>query len=496
VFDKLLSLGLDYFSRQHSSRLITRVSHNVGACSSVVMTVSTSLGRDVLTLIGLTAVMVYQDPVMSLLALSIGPPLVLGMIGIVKRIRDLSKAELGAHATVNANTQEAMQGIRIVKSFTLEQQMRERVGEAVDQVEERANTVNRLVSSRTPLMEALGGISIGLVTIYAGLQTIAFGKTPGEYMAFITAFLLAYAPAKRLAGLNVSLQRQLIGVRMMYELLDLPEGQPELPDAVALSRAQGRIALADVTFGYAEARPVLKSVSIEAEPGKVVALVGPSGAGKTTIVNLIQRFYDPWSGRVTIDGFDVRKATLASLRRQISFVSQDTFLFSGSIRENIAMGRADATAREVEAAAEAANAIGFISELEDGFDTLVGENGALFSGGQRQRIAIARAILKDAPILLLDEATSALDTESERQVQIAIQRLMKGRTTIVIAHRLSTIARADRTYVIEAGSVVESGSHSSLLARDRLYARLFGPVAPEPAQLEAEDLATHWEISG
>jgi ATP-binding cassette subfamily B protein len=418
------------------------------------------------------------------------------MIGVIKRIRELSKSELSAASAINANSQEAMQGIRIVKSFTLEQQMRDRVGEAIDQAEERANIVNRLVSSRTPLMETLGGISIGLVTIYAGWQTITLGKTPGEYMAFITAFLLAYAPAKRLAGLNVNLQHRLVGVRMMYELLDLPAGQPELPGAVALSRAEGRIALADVTFGYDEEKPVLKGVSIEAEPGSLVALVGPSGAGKTTIVNLIQRFYDPWSGSVAIDGLDIRQATIASLRRQISFVSQDTFLFSGTIRDNIAMGRPEASARDVEAAAEAANATGFISELEDGFDTHVGENGVLFSGGQRQRIAIARAILKDAPILLLDEATSALDTESERQVQVAIQRLMKGRTTIVIAHRLSTIARADRTYVIDAGKVVESGSHGSLLTRDRLYARLFGPVAPEPADGPDETLAAEWEITG
>ena len=495
LFDKILTLGIDYFSRKHSSQLVTRISHNARAARDVVNLVSTSLGRDFLTVVGLAAVMVYQDPIMSLIALSVAPPIILGVTGIVKRIRALSSEEFKSLAGVMAAAQETIHGIRIVKSFTLEEPMRERLGDAVAKAEWRANAVNRIQATRAPLMETLGGISVGLVILYSGWQTIAQGKSPGEFMAFITAFLLAYEPAKRLAGINISLQRSLAGVRLMYELLDLPERETEIPGAIQLDRAKGSIALDGVTFGYNEEKPVLHGVSLEADPGRIVALVGPSGAGKTTIASLIQRFYDPWEGTITIDGIDVRTLAMASLRRQISFVSQDTFLFSGTIRENIALGCAGATDQAVEAAAEAANASEFIAELPSKLDTQVGENGVTLSGGQRQRIAIARAVLKDAPILILDEATSSLDTQSERQVQSAIERLMRGRTTIVIAHRLSTIARADRTYVVEAGRVVESGSHGSLIADNRLYARLFGASSSEVVSVATDGLAERWEVT-
>jgi ATP-binding cassette, subfamily B, bacterial MsbA len=433
-----------------------------------------SLGRDSLTVIGLAAVMIYLDPVMSILALTIVPPILFGVAGLSRRIRNLTKGEFKSLAGLAAATQETVSGIWIVKSFTLEQPMRARLEDAVLTAERRANAIVRIQASRAPIMESLRGIAIGLVTVYAGWQMVGRGQTPGEFVAFITAFILAYEPAKKLFGVNVSLQRSLQGVRMMYEFLDLPEHELELPGAIELWRVKGKVALTDVTFGYKKGKQVLRGVSIEADPGNVVAVVGPSGTGKTTIVNLIQRFYDPWEGTITIDGVDIRNVTIASLRRQISFVSQDTFLFSGTVRENIGFGFPGATEADIMAAAEAANAADFIAKLPNGLDTPIGENGATLSGGQRQRIAIARAILKDAPILILDEATSALDTQSERQVQAALEQLMKGRTTIVIAHRLSTVVRADRTYAIEAGKVVESGSHSSLIASNRLYARLFG----------------------
>jgi ATP-binding cassette subfamily B protein len=492
IIDKLLTLDLEFFSGHHSSRLITRIAKNAQSASKVIMMVSTSLGRDLLTVCALGGVMAMQDPTMFLIAISVAPAAVIGVSRIVRQIKSLAAAELQSFAAVLATTQETIQGMRIVKAFTLERTMRERVNDALTGAERRANRINTVQASASPLMESLGGISIGLVVLYAGWQTTMAGKTPGEFMAFIAAFLLAYEPFKRLARLNIGLQRSLKGVRIMYDLLDTPPGEQDAEDAVALDRAAGHVALKNVDFGYSKKVPVLHDVSIAAAPGEVIALVGPSGAGKSTIVSLIQRFYDPWSGRVEIDGKDIRRLKRQSLRRNMSFVSQDTFLFSGTVYENIALGRPGASELEVEAAADAALAKEFIEALPQGFHSDVGENGVTLSGGQRQRIAIARAILRNAPILLLDEATSALDTESERQVRKAIERLMFGRTTIVIAHRLSTIIAADRTYVIDRGRVAASGRHDNLLVTSDLYRMLFGPDDGDPNK--QRDALTDWEV--
>jgi ATP-binding cassette subfamily B protein len=282
---------------------------------------------------------------------------------------------------------------------------------------------------------------------------------------------MAYEPAKRLARLNVSLQAKLIGVRLLYELLDTPPTLTEAPDARPLALTEGRVAFEDVRFDYG-ASPALRGLSFTAEPGSLTALVGPSGAGKTTVFSLLVRFYDPSSGRITIDGQDIRGVTLASLRRCVALVGQDSFLFSGTIAENIRNGRPEATDEEVRAAARDANVLDFAEALPDGLDTQVGEGGGRLSGGQRQRVSIARAFLRDTPILLLDEATAALDAEAEAAVQEALERLMKGRTTLVIAHRLSTVRRADRIVAMRDGVAVESGDHASLLAAGGLYARL------------------------
>lgn len=489
IMDKLLTLGVDFFSSMHSSKFIMRMSHNARAAQSVVMMVSTSLGRDLLTVLALYGVMVAQDPVMSLAALAVAPPVIFGVAGIVRKVKALAGEEFLAFAAVVKATQETVQGIRIVKAFTLEEPMRGRANVAVAGAEARANKINSIMATSSPLMESLGGISIGLLILYAGWQTTTAGKTPGEFMAFMVAFLLAYEPAKRLARLNIALQRSLRGVRIMYDILDRPGQEEDPPDAIALEGVKGHVAIRDVNFGYKKKTQVLHDVTLEAAPGEVVALVGPSGAGKTTIVSLLQRFYEPWSGSIEIDGKDISGVTFESLRRNISMVSQDTFLFSGTVYENIELGRPGASAEEVYAAAEAAYASEFITALDDGFQSDVGENGVTLSGGQRQRIAIARAVLRQAPILLLDEATSALDTESERQIRMAIERLMRGRTTFVIAHRLSTIAAADKTYVLDEGRVVEHGSHDNLLGENRLYSRLFGPDGQggEPDDDSADD---------
>jgi subfamily B ATP-binding cassette protein MsbA len=474
ISDKLLALDLSYFSARHSSKFITRMSQNARSAEQVVTLVSTSLGRDLLTVLALSAVMIFQDALMFVVALSLAPLAIFGVQRIVRRIRLLARSEFQSFAAVIAATQETVQAVRVVKAFTLEQQMRQRLNEATMGAEQRANRINRVQASASPLLETLGGISIGLVVLYAGWQTAELGKTPGEFMAFVTAFLLAVEPMKRLARLNIGLQRSLRGVQMLYRLLDTRSGEQDAPDAVDLGDVRGHIVVKNLTFGYLQKVPVLHDVSIEAKPGEVVALVGPSGAGKSTIAGLFQRFYKPWSGSIEMDGLDIQQATIASVRRQVSFVGQEGFLFSGTIYDNIEMGRPGAPASEIYAAADAALATEFITNLPKGFESDVGENGVALSGGQRQRITIARAILRNAPILLLDEATSALDTESELQVRKAVERLMAGRTTIVIAHRLSTIAAADRIYVLEKGCVVAEGRHAQLLATSPLYSRLFG----------------------
>jgi ATP-binding cassette subfamily B protein len=322
-------------------------------------------------------------------------------------------------------------------------------------------------------METLAGVSIALGVIYGGYRTIEMNATPGEFFSFITAFLLAYEPAKRLARLNIELNAGLIGVRQLFDIIDAPSTEPAddyKPD-IRIDTAQ--VEFRDVHFGYREEQPVLRGLSLTAEAGQMTALVGPSGGGKSTILNLILRLYEAQSGIISIDGQNIADASRHSLRRQIAYVGQDVFLFHGTIRDNIGFGRDNATEDEIIAAAKAANAHDFIMSFPHGYDTQAGEQGLQLSGGQRQRIAVARALIKDARLILLDEATAALDSESERAVQDAIAHLTQGRTTIVIAHRLHTVAHADRIYVIENGVVAESGRHEELLRKSGRYASFY-----------------------
>jgi subfamily B ATP-binding cassette protein MsbA len=347
----------------------------------------------------------------------------------------------------------------------------------------------------SPIMESLGGIAAAVVIAYGGLRVIDGATTPGAFVSFLGALIMAYEPLKRLANLNASLQQGLAGAQRLFTIFDIEPGIREAPGAKDLPRAAGEIAFDGVKFSYAGARRALDGLSLTVPAGQLVALVGPSGAGKTTILNLIPRFYDVDRGSVTIDGHDVRGLTFASLRTNIALVSQEITLFDDTVRANIAYGRLDAGQDEIEAAARAAAAEDFIAAMPDGYDTMVGEHGLALSGGQRQRLAIARAILKDAPILLLDEATSSLDTESERQIQTAIDKLTRGRTTLVIAHRLSTVIHADLIHVIDDGRVVESGTHAELIAAKGAYARLYamqfaaeakrGPMTAESADAAA-----------
>jgi ATP-binding cassette subfamily B protein len=322
-------------------------------------------------------------------------------------------------------------------------------------------------------MEALGGFAIAIAMIYGGYRVIETGATPGQFFSFLAAFMLAYEPAKRLARLNIDLNTALVGVRILFDIIDRPQPERADDNGPALKLATARVEFVDVQFGYRDDEVVIKNLSLVAEPGKVTALVGPSGGGKSTILNLILRFYEVDGGAIVIDGQNIAAVSRHSLRNQIAYVGQDAFLFHASIRENIAVGRPDASEAEIIAAAKAAHAHDFIMEFPSGYDTPCGELGLQIAGGERQRIAIARALLKDAPIILLDEATAALDSESERAVQDAIGHLCQGRTTIAIAHKLHTITHADRILVVEDGSIVESGRHEELLRKGGRYASFY-----------------------
>ena len=474
LYDRILQHGVAFFNERASSDLLMRVTLSAESARRVIDTIVMSFVRDLLTLIGLVAVMIYQQPTLSLFSLIFGPAAMYGIRKILGRVRQIMEAEMASLAEIIKVIQETSAGIRVVKAFALEDSMAERMRSAVASVESRANALARLEAATSPLMETLSGFAIAAVVALSAVSLFGdTATTPGELMSFVTALLMAYEPAKRLARMRVSLESGMVGVGMMYHILDTPISVTEAPEARPLPAGPGAVRLCEVGFGYGDGRPILRGIDLSFEAGRTTALVGPSGGGKSTIINLIMRLYDPTSGRVEIDGFDLREASFTSLRDRIAFVGQETFLFSGSVMHNIRLGRREATDDEVIAAAKAANAHEFILGLPEGYQSNVGENGANLSGGQRQRIAIARALLRDAPILLMDEATSALDSESEFLVQQALGRLAEGRTTIVIAHRLSTVMSADRIVVIKDGQVDEEGAPESLLQKNGLFRTLY-----------------------
>ena len=473
IYDRILAQGIEFYHSTSSSDLITRMTNNAQAARNVLDLVVTSYVRDLVTLVALVGVMVWQQPALSLICFIVGPLAIYGVNRILKRVRKFAAMEFRSVGQIVQVIQETAIGVRVVKSFNLEGLMRKRMYKAVSDVEDRANNIATLEAVTSPVMETLAGLAIAGAVLISGLLVLQGGQTPGSIMAFIAALLLAYEPAKRLARVRISLESGIVGVRMMFQLADEPLTLAEKPDAKPLRAGPGEIRFDAVSFAYQNGPPVLDRFALTLAPGQMTALVGPSGSGKSTILNLIMRMYDPQSGRVLFDGQDVSNATLASLREKIAYVSQDTFLFSGTIMHNIRLGRQDATDAEVIAAAKAANAHDFIRAQAKGYETEVGENGAFLSGGQRQRISIARAMLRNAEILLLDEATSALDAESEALFRDALQQLTEGRTTIVIAHRLSTVHQADTIVVLEAGKVVESGAHRNLLRQGGLYQKLY-----------------------
>ena len=481
IFDKMLRMKVGYYSRSHSSEFIARQAFIAQSASNALNLLITTLSRDALTIVGLIIVMVSQDPLLSLFALMFVPLAVVGVRKIGLRVRKIMASEFQGAMQMMESLQETAQGIRIVKAFTLESFMRRRQASAIEGFQRAANKLARVSSRTSPIMESLGGFAIAAVVLYSGYTVIIRGNPPGSLFSFITSVIMLYEPMKRVARLHVDLSSSLFGVGLLYAFLDEKEFEADPPSAPELKVTRGRIEFRDVVFGYRPEERVLHSVSFVAEAGKTMALVGRSGGGKSTVMNLILRLYDLESGQILFDGVDTATVTLELLRRQIAYVSQENFLFRGSARDNIALGRPGASDEEIVAAAKAAYAHDFIMGFERGYDTPCGEHGMQLSGGQRQRIAIARAFLKDAPIILLDEATSALDSESEQAIQKALRTLCEGRTTIVIAHRLSTVAQADEICVIDRGRIVERGRHGELLAQGRTYSHIAQTQFPRDA---------------
>ncbi|MGO7077216.1 ABC transporter ATP-binding protein [Rhizobium johnstonii] len=472
LYAHLMTLSVGFFSEARSAHIAAQVSQNVSGIRDVLNLTITSTVRDLLTFVSLLAVMIIQDPLLSLAVFIMAPPLLYALRYVSKRLRSATREAVHLNSHVLGAMQETIQGIAIVKAFTMEEELERKVNKLIKGAESRANRIARLSERTSPLTESFAGFAVASVLAYAAYRSIYFNVPPGAFFSFVTALLLAYDPARRLARLQVQMERAVVNARMIYELLDMEPRQRDLPDARPLTVTQARIEFRNVSFAYGK-ESVLSGVSFIAEGGGTTALVGPSGAGKSTVISLIPRFYDPREGEILIDGQDIAHITKNSLRQQLAYVSQQPYLFEGTIRDNIRYGRPEATDAEVEEAARLAYAHDFISAQPQGYETPVGENGVTLSGGQRQRLSIARALVRNAPILLLDEATSALDTESEAAVQKALDEAMSGRTVVVIAHRLSTVVRADKIVVMQQGRVVEEGNHETLAkVSDGLYARL------------------------
>ena len=473
MFERLMRLPTRYFDAHASSVPATRIAYDVNGVAAAATSTLTVLIRDTLSVIGLVAWLLYLNWKLTLISLAVIPLTALVVRAFSKRLRRLSLSAQEGMAQMNEVLQESIRGQKVVKIFGGEAHATSRFSRVNNALRGYGMRQAIAAAAVAPITQIFASIGLAIV-VYVALQQSASNETTiGGFVSFITAMLLLLAPLKHLADINAPLQRGLAAAESVFRMLD--EATEVDAGTVALGRARGEIEFAGVGLRYASAeRDALTGIDLAILPGETVALVGPSGGGKTSLVNLVPRFYHAGSGQIRIDGEDIEMLTLGSLRANIAHVGQDVFLFDDTVAANIAYGgKRDASRAEIEAAARAAHALDFIEAMPQGFDTVIGENGARLSGGQRQRIAIARAILKDAPILILDEATSALDSESERAVQEALEELMRGRTTLVIAHRLSTVERADRIVVLSQGRIAEIGNHAELLAANGVYASLY-----------------------
>jgi subfamily B ATP-binding cassette protein MsbA len=473
----LLDADLAFFHANASGVLMSRLTNDVAVMRQAVNECMTSSFKSGLTLVALITVMFYQDWKLSIAAFFVFPLSALFVMKIGKHLRRYSRKTQEAIGDFSSFLSQIFQGMRHVKAYGMEEHEHERIKNVTESVFKLSLKSTHASALANPMAEILSGVAIITIILYGNWQVEQGLTTPGTLFSFITAFILAYDPMKRTAKVNGQLQSGLAAAERVFQVLDTRPAIVDSPNAAPLNVTNYTVGIEDVVFRYNDGTTALDHVSITVPHGKTVAIVGPSGAGKSTIINLIPRFYDVAAGRITVGGVDIRDVTMASLRKHMALVSQETALFDDTVRANIAYGRPEASPEEIAKAAEDAFADAFIQTLPQGYDTVVGEHGVKLSGGQRQRIAIARAMLRNAPLLLLDEATSALDNESERAVQAALKRLQQGRTTIVVAHRLSTIVDADLIVVMEHGRVVERGTHAELIARRGVYARLYGMQA-------------------
>ncbi len=472
LYSHIQSLPLSFFQKKPTGELISRILSDVNLIQSAVSNVLVGILKDTCQVLFLIGVIFYQDWRMASIAMISLPLVIYPIVNFGRRHRRLSRGSQQTTAQVSNILYETITGNRIVKAFSMEKYEVSRFAKTLDELFAIVMRNTRIGAISSPLMEVLGGIGISLVVWYGGSQVLADKSTPGTFFSFLTALIMIYQPIKGVSAINNSLQQGIAAAERVFEVLDVQSDVAEKKDAIELPLIKNSIEFTNARFQYDEDAEVLKGINLKVKAGEVLAVVGTSGGGKSTLVNLIPRFYDVSSGSLTIDGTDIRDVTFKSLRDQVGVVTQQTILFNDTVRNNIAYGSLDASEEQIKDAARAAHALGFIQNMPKGFDTVIGESGARLSGGERQRVSIARAILKNAPILILDEATSSLDTESEHEVQQAIENLVQSRTTIVIAHRLSTIRNADRIVVIQDGEIVEEGTHDTLLPLEGVYKML------------------------
>jgi subfamily B ATP-binding cassette protein MsbA len=473
IYSHLHELSLSYFTRTPTGEVMARTLNDTNTVGNSVTDLFRNGLREPLTMLGLAGLLFLLSWPLAVLSLVVFPAALIPIVQFGRRMRKRGGQMLQRYTELSTLLQETVAGMRIVKAFVMEDYERERFRRQNDRVFRAMLRANILDSLTHPVMETLGAFGVALVIAIGGYSALSGTLTPGAFVTFLAALGSLYQPLRRVSQVNNNVQQGIAALERIFQLLDTRSEVVEGPDAVALPPFRDRIAFVGVQFAYAGDQPVLDGVSFEAKLGELVAIVGPSGAGKTTLVNLLPRFYDPTRGSILMDGTDIRRGTLRSVRGQMGIVTQETILFDDTVSNNIAYGRGDVSAEQIAEAARLANAHEFILGLPDGYQTRIGERGVRLSGGQRQRLAIARAILKDPPILILDEATSSLDAESERLVQEALDRVMAHRTTFVIAHRLSTILRADTILVLKDGAIVETGTHGALLARQGVYAQLY-----------------------
>jgi subfamily B ATP-binding cassette protein MsbA len=481
LFSHLMHLDLAFFHGTSSGDLLSRFTNDINLMRNAVATTLVGIGKDSFTLAFLVALMFYRDWTLACIAFFIFPLAVFPILRIGRRMRKVTNNTQEELGSFTGRLTQVFQGIRVIKAYRAEDYEAKRAYAMTERIFALVYKSARVRSASHPIIESLGGMAIVIVIAYGGWQVMHHARTTGEFMSFILALLLVYEPLKRLSNMNANLQEGLAAAARVFKILDTAATIQDRPEAKPLPLVKEHIEFQDVRFSYPDGKMALDGINLRIKKAQSIALVGASGAGKSTIINLIPRFYDIQHGAILIDGVDIRDVTLASLRQQIALVSQEITLFDTTIRDNIAYGSFNAPEAEIIAAAKAAAAHEFITVLPNGYDTMIGENGVKLSGGQRQRIAIARAMLKNAPILLLDEATSALDTDSERQVQAALKTLMEGRTTLMVAHRLSTVVEASKIYVLNKGKIVESGDHHTLLGSNGIYASLWQAQSTLPA---------------